>query len=176
MKIYNKIFFNIIILILLIFNNSNSIATESCQIPSEINITIKGSQYKDLLKQYILLIKNEKNGLLNPKNIKKSVRSELTWIDPSNNKINKDLAKVRFTGDYWPDHINLRENTYSLQVSLNTKNIDGVISTFRPPIFWKDKETVKQQIKGWRHFLQQEVFGERCCLQCFHLYPEEKGL
>jgi len=126
MKIYNKIFFNIIILILLIFNNSNSIATESYQIPSEINITIKGSQYKDLLKQYILLIKNEKNGLLNPKNIKKSVRSELTWIDPSNNKINKDLAKVRFTGDYWPDHINLRENTYSLQVSLNTKNIDGI--------------------------------------------------
>ena len=32
---------------------------------------------------------------------------------------------------------------------INTKNIDGVISTFRPPIFWKDKETVKQQIKGW---------------------------
>ena len=31
----------------------------------------------------------------------------------------------------------------------NKKNIDGVISSFKPPIFWKDKEAVKQQIKNW---------------------------
>ena len=30
-----------------------------------------------------------------------------------------------------------------------TKNIDTAISEFRPPIFWKDKETVKQQVKNW---------------------------
>ena len=29
------------------------------------------------------------------------------------------------------------------------KNIDAVISNFRPPIFWKDKEIVKQQAKCW---------------------------
>ena len=29
------------------------------------------------------------------------------------------------------------------------KNIDAVISNFRPPIFWKDKEVVKQQAKCW---------------------------
>ena len=29
------------------------------------------------------------------------------------------------------------------------KNIDNVISSFKPPIFWKDKEIVKQQIKSW---------------------------
>ena len=30
-----------------------------------------------------------------------------------------------------------------------TKNIDNVITSFKPPIFWKDKETVKQQISKW---------------------------
>ena len=28
-------------------------------------------------------------------------------------------------------------------------NVDQVISTFKPPIFWKDKENVKIQIKNW---------------------------
>ena len=31
----------------------------------------------------------------------------------------------------------------------NNKNIDQVITTFKPPIFWKDKEIVKEQIKNW---------------------------
>ncbi|MBA1340002.1 MAG: DNA polymerase-3 subunit delta [Pelagibacterales bacterium] len=31
----------------------------------------------------------------------------------------------------------------------NTKNINQVISSFKPPIFWKDKEVVKNQIKSW---------------------------
>ena len=29
------------------------------------------------------------------------------------------------------------------------KNIVAVISTFKPPIFWKDKEAVKQQVRSW---------------------------
>ncbi len=29
------------------------------------------------------------------------------------------------------------------------KNIDQVLSSFKPPIFWKDKEIVKEQIKIW---------------------------
>ncbi len=33
----------------------------------------------------------------------------------------------------------------------NDKNIDGIISSFKPPIFWKDKEVVKQQIKNWSY-------------------------
>ena len=31
------------------------------------------------------------------------------------------------------------------------KNIDQVISTFKPPIFWKDKDTIKLQIKNWSY-------------------------
>ena len=33
----------------------------------------------------------------------------------------------------------------------NQKNIDNVISAFKPPIFWKDKETIKQQIINWSY-------------------------
>ena len=33
----------------------------------------------------------------------------------------------------------------------NKKNIDAIISTFRPPIFWKDKEIIKLQVKLWSY-------------------------
>ena len=33
------------------------------------------------------------------------------------------------------------------ELNTNNKNIDTAISSFKPPIFWKDKEIVKQQIK-----------------------------
>ena len=29
------------------------------------------------------------------------------------------------------------------------RDIDNIISSFKPPIFWKDKEIIKQQIKSW---------------------------
>ena len=32
-----------------------------------------------------------------------------------------------------------------------TKNIETTISNFKPPIFWKDKEIVKQQLKSWSY-------------------------
>ena len=31
----------------------------------------------------------------------------------------------------------------------NNTNVDEVISSFKPPIFWKDKENIKIQIKNW---------------------------
>ena len=31
----------------------------------------------------------------------------------------------------------------------NSKNIDQAISFFKPPIFWKEKEIVKQQTLNW---------------------------
>jgi DNA polymerase-3 subunit delta len=33
----------------------------------------------------------------------------------------------------------------------SNKNIDSIISTFKPPIFWKEKEIIKQQIKNWSY-------------------------
>jgi len=38
-----------------------------------------------------------------------------------------------------------------LKVLKNDKNIDNVISSFKPPIFWKEKEVIKQQIKNWSY-------------------------
>ena len=32
-----------------------------------------------------------------------------------------------------------------------SKNIETVISSFKPPIFWKDKEIVKQQVRSWSY-------------------------
>jgi len=37
------------------------------------------------------------------------------------------------------------------QVALNDKNIDTAVSSFKPPIFWKDKEIVKQQIRSFNY-------------------------
>jgi DNA polymerase III subunit delta len=33
----------------------------------------------------------------------------------------------------------------------NNKSIDNIISTFKPPIFWKDKDVVKMQMKSWSY-------------------------
>ena len=39
---------------------------------------------------------------------------------------------------------------YKLLLEVNdNKSIEEAISSFKPPIFWKDKEIVKQQIKNW---------------------------
>ena len=38
-----------------------------------------------------------------------------------------------------------------LRLNFNeTKNIDQAINLFKPPIFWKDKDLIKQQIKIWK--------------------------
>ena len=36
-----------------------------------------------------------------------------------------------------------------LEKNNNNQSIEVVISAFKPPIFWKDKEIVKQQIRNW---------------------------
>ena len=37
------------------------------------------------------------------------------------------------------------------QKFMEQNNIDSVISSFKPPIFWKDKEIVKEQVKNWSY-------------------------
>ena len=37
-----------------------------------------------------------------------------------------------------------------LRINLdNNSNVENVINSFRPPIFWKEKNLIKQQIKIW---------------------------
>mgnify|MGYP001156922938 CR=1 FL=1 len=39
---------------------------------------------------------------------------------------------------------------FKIQTEINkNKKIDEIISTYKPPIFWKDKDIVKKQIKSW---------------------------
>ena len=38
-----------------------------------------------------------------------------------------------------------------LRINLDTNsNLENVINSFRPPIFWKEKDLIKQQIKIWK--------------------------
>ncbi len=46
--------------------------------------------------------------------------------------------------------LNKSKRILRLQKEINNKKtIDEVVSNFRPPIFWKDKEIVKQQLLNW---------------------------
>ena len=36
-----------------------------------------------------------------------------------------------------------------IEENIEIRNIDKVISNFKPPIFWKDKENVKKQANSW---------------------------
>ena len=49
-----------------------------------------------------------------------------------------------------------------LQENINTKNqnIDSVISSYKPPIFWKEKETVKKQIMILDYNETQELISK----------------
>ena len=39
----------------------------------------------------------------------------------------------------------------------NNSNIDQVISTFKPPIFWKEKDIVKKQAQSWSTHEVREI-------------------
>ena len=46
--------------------------------------------------------------------------------------------------------LNKLKRLRKLRLNFNQNNdIDQVINSFKPPIFWKDKNTIKQQIKIW---------------------------
>ena len=46
------------------------------------------------------------------------------------------------------------------KASQKEKDLDRVISNFKPPIFWKDKEIIKQQIKNWSVKTTQNLIFE----------------
>ena len=46
--------------------------------------------------------------------------------------------------------LNKLKRLRKLQLNLDqSNNIDQVINSFKPPIFWKDKNIIKQQIRMW---------------------------
>ena len=46
--------------------------------------------------------------------------------------------------------LNKTKRLMKLKISIqNDKNLDNAISNYKPPIFWKEKDIVKQQLKSW---------------------------
>ena len=40
-----------------------------------------------------------------------------------------------------------------------TRNLDDAISNTKPPIFWKDKESVKKQVNSWKiNDLKEKIY------------------
>ena len=77
--------------------------------------------------------------------LKDSIKSEIdTWLDDLG--ISFDMQERDIFG--YSEEMRSRLNKLQSQTKEN-KNIDQLINSFKPPIFWKDKEIVKEQIKNW---------------------------
>ena len=71
------------------------------------------------------------------------------------NKVNRILNENKFSGDECILILRtlLFKTKRLLELSkknLDSKNIDQTISSFKPPIFWKEKQIVKNQIMSWK--------------------------
>ena len=81
-------------------------------------------------------------------------------IDSCLSKNKKKTINVLNENNYSPEDCVLIVRTFLMKTKrlaklckeqLRVKNLDAVITTFKPPIFWKDKEIVKQQISSWSY-------------------------
>ena len=70
-------------------------------------------------------------------------KKKLLNIINENNFSNEDAILIIRT------FLNKAKRLFKINVEIETnKNLDNVITNFKPPIFWKEKELVKQQIKN----------------------------
>ena len=81
-------------------------------------------------------------------------------IDSCLSKNKKKTINVLNENNYSPEDCVLIVRTFLMKAKrltklckeqLRVKNLDAVITVFKPPIFWKDKEIVKQQISSWSY-------------------------
>ena len=81
-------------------------------------------------------------------------------IDSCLSKNKKKTINVLNENNYSPEDCVLIIRTFLMKAKrllklckeqLRIKNLDATITAFKPPIFWKDKEIVKQQIKSWSY-------------------------
>ena len=71
-------------------------------------------------------------------------KKKLLKIINENNFSNEDTILIIRT------FLNKAKRLFKINVEIETnKNLDNVITNFKPPIFWKEKELVKQQIKNY---------------------------
>jgi len=81
-------------------------------------------------------------------------------IDSCLSKNKKKTINVLNENNYSPEDCVLIIRTFLMKAKrlsklckeqLRIENLDATITAFKPPIFWKDKEVVKQQIRSWSH-------------------------
>ena len=82
-------------------------------------------------------------------------KNKLIKIINENNFSNEDVISIIRIFLYKSKRL------YDLKKECNNKNVENVISNFKPPIFWKDKEIIKLQLNNWTlekiKFLQIEI-------------------
>ena len=83
----------------------------------------------------------------------KNERKTLRIINENNFSSDDSILIIRTFQNKVKRLMNLKE-----EVNKNN-NIENVISTFKPPIFWKDKEIVKLQIKIWSYEKIQKLLN-----------------
>ena len=81
-------------------------------------------------------------------------------IDSCLSKNKKKTINVLNENNYSPEDCVLIIRTFLMKAKrlsklckeqLRIENLDATITAFKPPIFWKDKEIVKQQIRSWSY-------------------------
>ena len=81
-------------------------------------------------------------------------------IDSCLSKNKKKTINVLNENNYSPEDCVLIIRTFLMKAKrlsklckeqLRIENLDATIAAFKPPIFWKDKEIVKQQIRSWSY-------------------------
>ena len=90
-------------------------------------------------------------------NIFKSYRDKFStcYIDYQPEKLTKNLHDLDLKNYQLFDILGLFEIPYDYtdihvdKAKVKTKNIEQIISSFKPPIFWKEKDIVKKQLKIW---------------------------
>ena len=83
----------------------------------------------------------------------KNERKTLRIINENNFSSDDSILIIRTFQNKVKRLMNLKE-----EINKNN-NIENVISTFKPPIFWKDKEIVKLQIKIWSYEKIQKLLS-----------------
>ena len=98
--------------------------------------------FKDVLKLTNLAENYNISELVNY-NLSKNKKKTLNILNENNIISDENILILR-------TFLNNLKRLKSLKVKLkNNKNIDQVLSSSRPPIFWKDKEIIKQQLNVW---------------------------
>jgi len=98
--------------------------------------------FKDVLK-LTNLAENYNISELVKYNLSKNKKKTLNILNENNIISDENILILR-------TFLNNLKRLKSLKIKLkNNKNIDQVLSSSRPPIFWKDKEIIKQQLNVW---------------------------